>query len=464
MPFDIFISYKRKSLATANNLYYRLTTRGYSTFYDLEEMGRDNFNTQLLQYIDNAKDVFVILEEGSLDACKNGNWQQDWFCREIAYAIEKGKNIIPILLGGYKMPGESFFPDEMRPLSLKQAPEFSFSFFDTYIDRLIEKKFLLSSPNKQDKATSVFKFYSNENCQVFKDGKLVCSLDGMSDEPYYLPVNRKGDYRFKAVNNSTGKTKIIDENIDAVEEKNVQITWKHGLNFKKFLNNNKKGCTITISLFTLFAIVSIPIWFLTQGKVAAPPALPSPVDTTVEAPDTVCTPVDLGLPSGTLWGDRNVGAKYSTDFGNLYAWGEITPKNANSPLSLRSNLNRITTAENDAATAVLGPEWSMPTEEQFNELLYSCRWVWTKINGHYGYQVIGRNGNSIFLPAAGRNPNGEIEYQNQFGYYWTTERSTSLFSRGLTFPRKSKGKVENGYSTYGRSIRGVFTKHEALTD
>ncbi len=43
MPYDIFISYKRKSLPTANNLYYRLTTRGYSTFFDLEEMGRDNF-------------------------------------------------------------------------------------------------------------------------------------------------------------------------------------------------------------------------------------------------------------------------------------------------------------------------------------------------------------------------------------------------------------------------------------
>ena len=232
MAFDIFISYKRKSLATANNLYYRLTTRGYSTFYDLEEMGRDNFNTQILEYIDNAKDVFVILEEGSLDACKDGTWQQDWFCREIAYAIKKEKNIIPILLGGYKMPDESFFPNEMKPLSLKQAPEFSFSFFGTYIDRLIEKKFLLSVPNKQDKATSVFKFYSNENCQVFKDGKLVCSLDGMSDEPYYLPVNRKGDYRFKAINLVTGEGQTLKEHIDANEEKEIDINWESRLPLK----------------------------------------------------------------------------------------------------------------------------------------------------------------------------------------------------------------------------------------
>lgn len=129
MKYDIFISYKRKSLATANNLYYRLTTRGYLTFFDLEEMRKDNFNTQLLNYIENAKDVFVILEEGSLDACKIGNWEEDWFCREIAHAIKMKKNIIPILLDNYKMPNQEFFPEALKELSLKNAPEFSFSYF-----------------------------------------------------------------------------------------------------------------------------------------------------------------------------------------------------------------------------------------------------------------------------------------------------------------------------------------------
>ena len=229
--FDIFISYKRKSLPTANNLYYRLTTRGYSTFFDLEEMGRDNFNVQLLNYIENAKDVFVILEEGSLDGCKQENWEEkDWFCHEIAFALEKKKNIIPILICGYKMPSQDFFPDRLKELSLKNAPEFNFSFFEAYLDKLIEKEYLLSKPNIQDKATSVFKFYSNENCQVFKEGKLVCSLEGMSDEPYYLPVPRKGDYRFKVVKDTTEESKILNEVIGSVEEKNVEIKWSCKLN------------------------------------------------------------------------------------------------------------------------------------------------------------------------------------------------------------------------------------------
>lgn len=233
MNYDVFISYKRKSLPTANNLYYRLTTRGYSTFFDLEEMGRDNFNVQLLNYIENAKDVFVILEEGSLDGCKQENWEEkDWFCHEIAFALEKKKNIIPILLNGYQMPSQEFFPDDLKELGLKNAPEFNFSFFEAYLDKLIEKEYLLSKPNVQDKATSVFKFYSNENCQVFKEGKLVCSLEGMSDEPYYLPVPRKGDYRFKAVNLITADKQTIKERIEADEEKEIEIEWERHLPLK----------------------------------------------------------------------------------------------------------------------------------------------------------------------------------------------------------------------------------------
>lgn len=233
ISYDIFISYKRKSLPTANNLYYRLTTRGYSTFFDLEEMERDNFNVQLLNYIENAKDVFVILEEGSLDGCKQEKWEEeDWFCHEIAFALEKKKNIIPILLNGYQMPSQDFFPDDLKELGLKNAPEFNFSFFEAYLDKLIEKEYLLSKPNVQDKATSVFKFYSNENCQVFKEGKLVCSLEGMSDEPYYLPVPRKGDYRFKAVNLITADKQTIKERIEADEEKEIEIEWERHLPLK----------------------------------------------------------------------------------------------------------------------------------------------------------------------------------------------------------------------------------------
>lgn len=225
MTYDIFISYKHKSLATANNLFYRLTTRGYSTFFDLEEMRRDNFDTQLFKYIEEAKDVFVILEKGSLDACKNGNWTEDWFCKEVAYAIEVQKNIIPLLLNGYQMPPQNMLPDELKELVLKNAPEFSFTYFEEFLNKLIDKGYITSEAHRNNKATSVFKFYSNDDCLVYKDGKLVCSLTGKTEEPYYLPVNRKGDYRFKCVNEASSKPIYLKEHIDAEEEKEIDIEW-----------------------------------------------------------------------------------------------------------------------------------------------------------------------------------------------------------------------------------------------
>ena len=225
--YDIFISYKRKSLATANNLYYRLTTRGYSTFFDLEEMRRDNFDTQILQYIENAKDVFVIVEEGSLNNCKLEDWEKkDWFCHEIAYALEKKKNIIPMMIDGFKMPPEDFFPDKLKEFALKNGPEFNYSFFDAYLDKLIEKGYLNSKPNIQIQTSSVFKFYSNENCYIFKEGKLVSYIEGKSEEPYYLPVPRKGDYRFECVNHITAERQEIKEYIESEEEIEVDILWE----------------------------------------------------------------------------------------------------------------------------------------------------------------------------------------------------------------------------------------------
>ena len=37
-------------------------------------------------------------------------------------------------------------------------------------------------------------------------------------------------------------------------------------------------------------------------------------------------PVDLGLPSGTLWANMNLGAYEISDYGDYFAWGETTPK------------------------------------------------------------------------------------------------------------------------------------------
>lgn len=224
---------------------------------------------------------------------------------------------------------------------------------------------------------------------------------------------------------------------------------------------NNKWTKIIISRKFLWTIVAILLATIIGGGLIThfKSDEPTPIPMTMIEND-LCQAVDLGLPSGTLWGDRNLGAEAPSDYGNLYAWGEIKSKEDYSQYTYVEQLKptrKITTPQHDAATAELGGDWSMPTEEQFKELLTECNWHWTKINGHNGYDIVGKNGNKIFMPASGWSRNTTIEYQNQYGYYWTSERSSNTqFALSLQFPKDGKGIVGNGYLHYGRNIRAVY--------
>lgn len=112
--------------------------------------------------------------------------------------------------------------------------------------------------------------------------------------------------------------------------------------------------------------------------------------------------IDLGLPSGTLWADRNLGADNPEDFGDYYRWGETTPYTSVSPeYQFKKPADDIAGSEYDAATVLLGKNWHMPTFEQIDELIDCCKHEMTSINGVTGVRVTVLNGNSIFLPAAG---------------------------------------------------------------
>jgi hypothetical protein len=111
-------------------------------------------------------------------------------------------------------------------------------------------------------------------------------------------------------------------------------------------------------------------------------------------------------------------------------------------------------ASDDAATANYGEEWSMPIQEQFDELRRYCTWMWDKQNGTWGYNITGPNGNSIFLPATG---NCCFNSVGQEGNYWTS----SLFkdypdiAYNLNFT-KNEHCVENSDRLKGYTVRAVL--------
>lgn len=174
--------------------------------------------------------------------------------------------------------------------------------------------------------------------------------------------------------------------------------------------------------------------------------------------------VDLGLPSGTLWADRNVGAASPEDYGDYFAWGETTAKSNYdwSTYKYGNNglfIDSLTTLErsDDAAYQNWGSQWCMPTQAQFQEFRDKCTWTWTTRNGKNGYEVKGKNGNTIFLPAAGYRDGTSLIDDGFHGYYWSSSLHTGSPDFGLYLYFNSGGVSSGGWShrCLGFSVRPV---------
>ena len=183
--------------------------------------------------------------------------------------------------------------------------------------------------------------------------------------------------------------------------------------------------------------------------------------------------VDLGLPSGIKWANYNVGATKPEEYGGYYAWGETEEKSNYSWSNYKwyngssSTMTKYCTdsscgtvdnkkvldLEDDVAHVKWGGDWRMPTEAEQDELRSKCSWEWTSLNGVNGYRVTGPNGNSIFLPAAGRSGT-DVHDRGDEGSYWSSSLQSSKNAYRLGF---DDSKCSRGYSTrsYGYSVRPV---------
>lgn len=134
--------------------------------------------------------------------------------------------------------------------------------------------------------------------------------------------------------------------------------------------------------------------------------------------------VDLGLPSGLKWATCNVGAKSPEDYGDYFAWGEITSKeeyNYSNSSTYGVEMNDISGNETyDAATANWGGTWRMPTCIEIKELIDNCTWTGTIQNGVNGGTFTGPNGKQIFLPFAGSRGHTLLHGDGEWGHYWSS--------------------------------------------
>ncbi len=147
--------------------------------------------------------------------------------------------------------------------------------------------------------------------------------------------------------------------------------------------------------------------------------------------------VDLGL--SVKWATHNIGAEYPSDYGDYIAWGEMQPKSEYVVRNSVTYCKRFKNIEGnpayDAARANWGGTWRLPTKDEIEELTL-CKRRWITERGHEGYEIIGPNGNSIFLPAGGWHHKTKLRKAGEEASYWSaTPRKFFLFSFTLYFGR-----------------------------
>lgn len=188
--------------------------------------------------------------------------------------------------------------------------------------------------------------------------------------------------------------------------------------------------------------------------------------------------VDLGLPSGIMWATCNVGASSPEEYGDYYAWGETETKSTYDLSTYkwcngsRTTMTKYCTSssygtvdnkttldpEDDVAHVKWGGDWRMPTMEELNELrdTNNCTWTWTAQGGKNGYLVTSKkNGNSIFLPAAGFRYDSSLNGAGFWGNFWSSSLGTDTSGNACGLGFHSNDVYSNGGRYDGSSVRPV---------
>ena len=192
--------------------------------------------------------------------------------------------------------------------------------------------------------------------------------------------------------------------------------------------------------------------------------------------------VDLGLPSRLKWATMNVGATSETAYGDYFMWGSTTPNTAsectwtNAPfnngssdfnsgyfndhksewLDSKNNLK----SEFDAARAIMGGDWRMPTKAEIQELIDNTTNKWFANydgTGVSGTKFTGSNGTSIFIPASGYRFSSSFGSQGNDCNVWSSSLDTSKpnYAGNLNVDSVSAGAIEN-LRYNGFTVRGVL--------
>ena len=177
--------------------------------------------------------------------------------------------------------------------------------------------------------------------------------------------------------------------------------------------------------------------------------------------------IDLALPSGVLWADKNIGASTPYEHGLYFSWGNVTGHAEGSGYDFSDAVyaqtdgaaltgNIPTNNTYDMARHNMGSPCRLPTVGEFQELHNNCDSEWTDEDGVPGRRWTSRiNGNSVFFPASGNYNGTTLLGRGSYGFYWSSSYISETSAYLLYFNSSSVNPANFNDRRLGFTARAV---------
>lgn len=177
--------------------------------------------------------------------------------------------------------------------------------------------------------------------------------------------------------------------------------------------------------------------------------------------------VDLALPSGVLWAEKNIGASTPYEHGLYFSWGNVTGHAEGSGYDFSDAVyaqtdgaaltgNIPTNNTYDMARHNMGSPCRLPTVGEFQELHNNCDSEWTDEDGVPGRRWTSRiNGNSVFFPASGLYDGTTLYSRGSYGLYWSSSYISETGAYYLSFYSGNVSPADSRSRRLGFSVRAV---------
>ena len=131
----VFVSYRRSvSSFIARAVFNDLVHHGFDVFMDVESIDAGTFDIIIRSQIAARAHFLVILTPGSVERFMQ---PEDWLRREIEYAIDLQRNIIPVLVNGFSFDAHTaYFTGKLAEPRRYNAITLYHEYFDEAMARL----------------------------------------------------------------------------------------------------------------------------------------------------------------------------------------------------------------------------------------------------------------------------------------------------------------------------------------